>query len=358
MPPGPRRRAAPRATPDRTVLLSSPVPPVASVGESGGWLLWIAAGVAGLLVLAALDVWARRAVVRFAMPFFEREPPFNLSPEPPDPAATTVRVEVPGVAAADGSPLSLAVAVAPAQGPPKGVVVFCPETGGSRWFYRRYAAALPPAGFAVVSFEHRGMNDSDAEPGYVPDHWPTEREVADALAVVRAVLDRPAEFGLRPGLPVGVYGLSRGACVALAAAAREPRVRAAASDGGFVTDRLVTEFARKWAVLAVPKWFAPLIPTWHIRQTMGLLRLVAGRKKGVRYLSLRRDLRRLAGRPAWIVGGTRDSYVTPEQTRLLAAKLGVEPWLVPRAKHNLARETAGAEYDARLAAFFERALAG
>ena len=56
--------------------------------------------------------------------------------------------------------------------------------------------------------------------------------------------------------------------------------------------------------------------------------------------------------------GARDSYVTPEQTRLLAARLGVEPWLVPRAKHNLARETAGAEYDARLAAFFERALAG
>ena len=321
-----------------------------------GWGAWAAAGVAGLLILAALDVWARRAVVRFSMPVFEREPPFNLTPEPPEPGVPAVRVPVPGVTNAAGEPLSLAAAVAPAQGDARGVVVFCPETGGSRWFWKRYAAALPAAGFAVVSFEHRGTGESDADPRHAPGHWPTEAEVADVLAVTRAVLDDPRRFGLPPGLPVGLFGVSRGACVALAAAAREPRSLAVAADGGFVTDDVITSFARRWAVLAVPKWAVPLIPTWHIRRSMAFLRKTADRKKGVRHLALQRDLRRLSGRPVWLVSGARDGYVAPEQTRRLARKLDVDPWLVPKAKHNQSRETAPAEYDARLTAFFTNAV--
>ena len=323
-----------------------------------GWALWAVVGVAVLLALAALDLLARWAVVRFAMPFFEREPPFNLVPEPPTPGALGVRVPVPGERNARGEPLTLSAAVVPAEGPePKGVIVFCPETGGSKWFWRRYAAALPAAGFAIVSFEHRSMFDSDVDPAHAPGHWPAEAEVADGLAVVRAVLDDPSRFGLPAGLPAGVFGISRGACVALAAAAREPRVAAVAADGAFVTDSVVTAFARKWAMLAVPKWLAPLIPTWHVRQSMWFLRKAADRKKGVRHLTLQRDLSGLRDRPVWLVSGARDSYVTPEQTAEVAAAVRSEPWLVPKAKHNQSRELNPAEYDARLTAFFTDALA-
>ena len=313
---------------------------------SGGWGWWAIGG--GLLALAAGDLWARRETVKFSMPFFEREPPFNLTPEPADPTAEDVRVPVPGVTNDRGEPLALAVAVTPAAGETRGVVVFCAETGGSRWFWRRYAAALPGAGFAIVSFDHRSTHDSDAEPGYVPGHWPEEREVADALAVVRRTLDDP-RFA---GLPVGLFGVSRGACVALAAAAREPRVAAVASDSGFVTDGVVTGFARKWASLAVPKWLEPYIPTWHIRQTMWIMRKVAERRKGVKFLALQRDLPKLRRRPVWLVNGGRDSYVTPLQLDRLSAATGAEAWVVPGAKHNAAREKAGTEYDRRLVAFF------
>ena len=321
-----------------------------------GWAVWAALAATALAVLALLDLTARRAVVRFAMPFFEREPPFNLVPEPPEPGARTVRVPVPGVTNACGAPLSLAAAVVPAVGRPRGAVVFCPETGGSRWFWRRYASALPGEGFVVVSFEHRGMFDSDRDPTHSPGHWPTEAEVADALAVTRAVLDDPASFGLPADAPVGLFGISRGACVALAAAARERRVAAVAADGGFVTDSVLTGFARKWAMLAVPKWFAPLIPTWHVRQSMWFLRKAADRKRGVRHLALQRDLRALRNRPVWLVSGARDSYVTPEQTRGLAKAVRGDAWTVPKAKHNQARELAPEEYDARLTAFFDAAM--
>ena len=322
------------------------------------WTFWIGVGVAVLLALAALDLLARWAVVRFAMPFFEREPPFNLVPEPPTPGAPGVRVPVPGVRNERGEPLTLSAAVIlPDGAAPKGVIVFCPETGGSKWFWRRYAAALPTAGFAVVTFEHRSMFDSDVDPSHAPGHWPAEAEVADGLAVVRAVLDDPSRFDLPAGLPLGIYGVSRGACVALAAAARELRVAAVAADGAFVTDSVVTAFARKWAMLAVPKWFAPLIPTWHIRQSMWFLRKAADRKKGMRHLALQRDLPGLRDRPVWLVSGTRDSYVTPERTAEVAAAVRSEPWLVPGAKHNQSRELDPAGYDARLTAFFTDALA-
>ena len=312
-----------------------------------GWAL-LAAGV--LIVLE--EALSRRAVVGFAMPFFEREPPFHLVPEPPEPGAEEFRVAVPGERNDAGGPLTLACALTLPAGPVRGAVVFCPETGGSRWFWRRYAAALPGAGFAVVSFEHRSHGDSDREPGYAPGHWPAEREVRDALAVLRWALDEP-RFA---GAPVGLFGVSRGGCVALAAAAREPRAAAVAADGGFVTDRVVTEFAFKWTTLAVPKWVKPLLPRWHIRQSMWLLRKAAERKQNRKFLALQRDLGKLRGRPVWLVGGERDGYVTPAQTEWVARAAGADAWIVPGAKHNGAREVAREEYDRRLREFFAAAM--
>ncbi|QDT17040.1 alpha/beta hydrolase [Alienimonas californiensis] len=336
--------------------LASEPPGPGAVGLWDGWVLWAIVGIVLLLIVLAFEVVSRRAVVRFALPFFEREPPFNLVPEPATTGALVTEVALDEATNARGEPLKLSVAVIPAEGPPRGVVMFCPETGGSKWYWRRYAEALPSAGFAVVSFEHRGMFESDEDPRHVPGHWPAEPEVEDALAVVRAVLDDPGRFGLPPGLPLGAFGVSRGACVSLAAAAREPRIAAVAADGGFVTDSVVTEFARKWAMLAVPKWFVPLIPTWHLRQSMWMMRKSADRKKGIRHLALQRDLRALRDRPVWLVSGARDSYVTPEQARRLARAVDGTVWLVPKAKHNQSRDIAGAEYDRRLTAFFNSAF--
>ena len=318
------------------------------------WPWWGWALLVGCVLLLCEEIWSRRAVVRFAMPLFEREPPFHLKPEPPEPTAEEFRVTVPDVLNDRGEPLTLDAAVIPARGQVRGVVVFCPETGGSKWFWRRYAEALPAAGFAVVCFEHRSHGASDTEPGYAPGHWPAEREVADALAVLRWALDAP-RFA---GLPVGLFGVSRGACVALAAAAREPRAAAVASDGGFVTDRLVTEFALKWTTMAVPKWAKRFIPDWHIAQSMWLLRKSAERKQNRRFLALQRDLKKLRGRPVWLVGGARDGYVTPAQTERVAEMAGAKTWIVPKAKHNQARALMTEEYDRRLCEFFGGAMAG
>ena len=360
-----RRGASPpaRRTPEATEpvtaapLVAAPAGLVAqSFGGLPDWPWWGWALLIGGVLILIEEIWSRRAVVRFAMPLFEREPPFHLTPEPPEPGAEEFRVAVPGVTNDRGEPLTLDAAVIPARGPfagrPRGAVVFCPETGGSKWFWRRYAAALPAAGFAVVAFEHRSHGASDVEPGYAPGHWPAEREVADALAVLRWALNAP-RFA---GLPVGLFGVSRGACVALAAAAREPRAAAVASDGGFVTDRLVTEFAFKWTTLAVPKWVIPLVPRWHVRQSMWLLRKAAERKQNRKFLALQHDLKRLRNRPVWLVGGARDGYVTPAQTERVAEMARAKTWIVPKAKHNQAREIVTEEYDRRLCAFFEAAM--
>ena len=79
----------------------------------------------------------------------------------------------------------------------------------------------------------------------------------------------------------------------------------------------------------------------------------------VHYVRLEKALRRLAGRPALLISGQRDSYVLPEITESLQATLGSETtdlWIVRGARHNQAREKATPEYDQRLVAFFRRNL--
>ena len=310
------------------------------------WLL--TAGVV-LAVLLAAEVALQVFAVWVSRPLFENSPAFNLAPAAPDPSAAPVAIPGP-----DGR--TLAAAVFPPtdpdrDGPPRGVVLFCPETGGTRWFAPRYLDGVRAAGYAVVGFDFRGTGESDPEPGFASAHWLAAREVDDAVAALDWTRDRPGWAGL----PVFVYGVSRGACAALAAAARRP-VDGVVTDGAFSLDRLMTGFARKWAQLFVPGWFAALIPDWHLRQSMTLTRRVSELLRGVRFHNFERDARRLRGTPALLIAGGRDGYVNPDQSRQIARRLGPSAavWVVPKAKHNEAREIAGDEYDARIVAFLER----
>src|SRR5262249_21707761 len=64
---------------------------------------------------------------------------------------------------------------------------------------------------------------------------------------------------------------------------------------------------------------------------------------------------RLRDKPVLMISGQRDNYVIPSMTYNLHARTGQDPsgvWIVPEAKHNMAREADPAEYDRRLVDFF------
>lgn len=306
------------------------------------WVWWLIAFGAALLLV---DIAIRVLTITLVLPIFERRPPFNVRPTAAISEAEVVRFQT-----SDG--LTLTGSLYRSIDDPRGVVVFCPEFCGSHWSALDYAEALVEAGFAVLSFDFRNQGESDFEPGYRPTHWLTEREISDTVAALDFVASRDE----LAGLPVGLFGISRGGNAALLTAARTPHVRAVAADGAFSTDGMMLYYGFRWAELYVPRWAVRLLPEWHLAGSMRLARLVSGWRHGVRYAALERGLPRLADRSVFLITGERDSYVARPVTERLRARIGraCRPiWVAPGAKHNQARMINREEYDRRLTHFFE-----
>ena len=58
-------------------------------------------------------------------------------------------------------------------GPPRGIVVFCPELNGNHWTVLHYGRALIESGFIVLSFDFRNQGRSQHSRAYQPIHWVT-----------------------------------------------------------------------------------------------------------------------------------------------------------------------------------------
>lgn len=298
-----------------------------------------------LLVVLVVDLAIRAFYVRLILPQFEAKPPFNVCPHPADLAAETVTA-----ATEDG--VTLRGRLYRGHDPsPRGLILFLPELDGDHCSAIFYCAGLLDAGFDVLSFDFRGQGDSDAVPGYEPFHWPTTGELRDANAALQYIANRP---DLRD-LPLGLMGISRGSLVALIAAAENPQVRAVCGEGTYTVDALLEHFVMRWARLYLPPWAMAIIPMWHFRITLRMVRWTSELCRRVQYAIAERQLWRLRGRPVLLIAGSRDNYVQPEVVRKIAARIDsplCRVWEVPDAKHNQARETAPDEYDRQVVEFF------
>ncbi len=296
-------------------------------------------------VLVVAEILSRAYVVRKVLMIFETKPPFNVPIYPPQPEAEPLEF-----ATTDGLRLRGSLYRAAVQ-PALGLILFFPELDGTHWSVMSYAESLVQAGFDLMAFDFRNQGESDSLPGYAPLHWPTHFELSDgqaALAYVRSRAD------LRQ-LPLGVMGVSRGSQTALVIAAENPGIRAACCEGAYSTQKLVMYFTLRWAFLYVPDWVMRLVPMWHFRFTMAIMRGISQWRRGCRYLLIERWLPRLSGRPVLLIAGERDNYVHPEISQGLQAEIGssVEVWIAPHAKHNRARDADPSEYDRRLVEFFQ-----
>ena len=305
------------------------------------WLLAICA------ILLALDLVVRVYYVVIVLRIFETKPPFSVDLFPPDPTAEAIKFTT-----SNGLTLRGSLYCVPDRDP-KGLILFCPETDGSHWSAMSYCHALIDAGFDVLSFDFRGQGESDALPGYVPNHWPTMYEVEDVRAAINFIDGRED----LQELPLGLMGVSRGSSLALIAAAECPRVRAVCCEGAYSTDSLMLYFMLHWSTIYLPRWAIVLIPRWHYKLTTILVRWTSRILRHRPYVVLERWLPRLRNRPVLLVTGERDNYVHPDVARELARYIhspAAQIWTVPSAKHNRARAVAAAEYDRRLTAFFSQ----
>lgn len=300
----------------------------------------------GLIVM--LDLLIHLIYAGIALKRFEARPAFQVTP-PPEEGPRPERVIFPTT---NGMRLHGGVYY-PHDGHPRGVIVFCPETDAVYQTALNYTPALLEAGFAVLSFDFRNEGDSDHLPTYQAMHWLSEYEVADVHAALDFVQSQP-QF---EGLPVGLFGVSRGGCAALAAAATRPEVRDVLAEGPFSTHQLALYYALKWIGAVVGGW-RPLIPEWHVRLTLWFTLRFSEFRNGSRFVRLESLLPRLKDRKLLVISGGRDSYVPEFMPRRICELAGHSPeeshWVVADAKHNLERQASPAEFDARIVRFFEQ----
>lgn len=309
------------------------------------WLYWILIVFASLLLVSIVSVgvfhyFSKRNYLPIVVRIFEEKPFFKASTGTPVDDAEEFSIPT-----TDG--LQLAACLIRSQAPDKkGLVLFAPEYGGSRWTCVHYASQLLEAGYDLFSFDFRNQGDSDYLEGYQPLQWVTQHEVAD----VKAVLAFLKESTFCPSEGIGFFGVSRGAGAGIVACSGDPFVKCLITDGAFGTVATMIRFMIKWVSIYnnkinMQKW----IPKW----AYGMLALSTlnevHRRRNLSFPSVRNALRRLSKQkqPLYMIHGKADSYIRPEIAldlhQAAPAKLR-RLWMVEGAKHNQAVDVAEDEY--------------
>jgi pimeloyl-ACP methyl ester carboxylesterase len=237
--------------------------------------------------------------------------------------------------------------------PCHGIIIFCPELNGNRLGAMHYCAALCEYGYSVLAFDFRNQGDSDFNPEYKPTPWVTNSETEDVSAVVDYII---GDDSLKH-LPIGIFGVSRGGCAAILAAAQRPEIRSVTTDSAYSTRVLINCFMLKFCRYIVPEWLFKRLPHWHNKIVVEQALHRSSARRGRVYRHLEDEVQNLT-QPILLISGSRDSYVTPDTTHQLASLVSAEDntWIVNKAKHNRCRSNAPAEYDERLVRHFRDTL--
>ncbi len=139
------------------------------------------------------------------------------------------------------------------------VVIFCHESGASKDSWEKYAGFLAEAGCHVVSFDFLEENSNDKKINSL-SQWPVSEDVDRLVTVIRW-----AKRAIKPEPQVILFGVSKGANVALAASFREGAVKALVTDGLFSMKEIFRDYIRKWApILVKPNLFGENYPKWVV----------------------------------------------------------------------------------------------
>ncbi len=259
----------------------------------------------------------------------------------------------------DGLPLQGMLIRAEPRVPRRGLIVFAHEFCSDLYSCARYCRPLQEAGYDILTFDFRGHGQSDCPPGYTPRQWITDREIDDMRGAVAFAERWLEEHGY--AVELGAFGISRGACAAIVAAAEDPRIRAIVADGAFSTDTTIEHFMKRWAyIFARVRFIYENHPPMFWRFLRWSMMRFARREFRCRFPSVRKVFRRLTPRPMLFIHGEKDSYLPVEQSRRLYA-LAPQPkhlWIAPGARHNQAAIHHPAFYAELTVGFFDRYLGG
>jgi uncharacterized protein len=196
------------------------------------------------------------------------------------------------------------------------------------------------AGFNLLYFDFRSHGESDGEITTIGG-----LETLDFDAAVSWLRAHKPDVADR----VGVFGLSMGAAVAVAALPDHPDIRCAVVESPYSDYRgVVNRWA--WNHLRIPPFPLIYITIWILRRRVG--------NPKVDSFNPVEAAGRIAPRPLFVIGGERDNLMPEYDVRRVfaAAREPKQLWIVPGAFHAKCREAAGLEYETRVTGFFMRNL--
>lgn len=146
----------------------------------------------------------------------------------------------------------------------QGVILYFHEMNGNRWSISPYVDAVCGAGFDLLTFDQRGHGESDAFAKFHQTPWITTHDLDDVKAAVDYLHKRQNFRDSNEN--IGVFGLGKGATLALCCASRDDRVKAVvmdapAQEGQIYKKNCLTAFAKAFPALAMRKFslFAKLL---------------------------------------------------------------------------------------------------
>ena len=213
-----------------------------------------------------------------------------------------------------------------------GAVIAMHGTGSSRHGVVRHARTLARHGYGVLAIDLRGHGESDGRSTSAP--WKLDDDIGHAVEwlAARPDVDRAK---------IGLLGVSLGGEVALRVAARRRDVRATVAEGAMGGARDAKLAGASLPVLA---------------QLTGLTvvsTLLTGESSEADV-----DLvRRIAPRPLLLISSGRAIEADANRVYQRRAGASTQHWNLPDAAHGQAHKTAPSEYERRVIAFLDAALA-
>ena len=202
-----------------------------------------------------------------------------------------------------------------------------------------HARMLVRHGYGVLLFDRRGEGESDGD--YNAFGWGGDEDLLAAIAFLQARPDVDPER-------IGGLGLSVGGELLLETAAETDDLEAVVADGaGYrsIREQLAAPGAGKWL----------LLPNYAL--TTGATAILANQGPPSNLKDL---VARIAPRPVFLVyadpGGGGEEHLNP--VYFDAAGEPKTVWAIPEAGHTGGLDARPREYEARVIAFFERALLG
>jgi len=221
------------------------------------------------------------------------------------------------------------------------VVILAHGSGANRQAMLPHALILHRHGYGALLFDFRAHGESG---GRVFTYgYEESKDIVGAAAYLRS-------RGDVDGARIGAWGVSLGATAVVLAAARTQHIKAVAAEAGFAS---LEELMRESFSASTGFPFFPFGP---------ITAFFAQREAGVTISQVRPvdQINRIAPRPVLIVHGTEDEVVPVNHALQLYQAAGdpKELWLVEGAGHADILSLHPQEYEARIIAFFDRALKG